>query len=117
MVKKPIFWLLMSAAVMMLLPWLTVTFVKSDAGMAAVLLLFFAVNPGYSLAAGYYAGKEIQRLWWVPAVTAVLFLAGAWLAFEAGEPDFWTYTAAYFALGMEAMFVSRLIMGRREKNG
>jgi len=117
MTRKPIFWLLMSAAVMLLLPWLTVTFVQTDAGMTAVLILFFAVNPVYSMTAGYYAGKQIGRLWWVPAVSAALFLAGAWLNFEAGEPAFWTYTGIYFALGMEAMFVSRLIAGRREKNG
>lgn len=117
MVKKPIFWLLLSATVMLLLPWLTVTFVQSDAGMAAVLLLFFGVNPGHSMAAGYYAGKWIRRLWWVPAVSAALFLAGAWLCFEAGEPAFWTYAGVYFALGMEAMFVSRLIAGRRESDG
>lgn len=117
MVKKPIFWLLMSAAIMLLLPWLTVTVVQSDAGMAAVLLLFFAVNPGYCLAAGYYAGKQIKRLWWSPAVAAVLFLAGAWLVFEPGEAAFWTYAGAYFAIGMEAMYVSRLITLRRENDG
>lgn len=117
MVKKPIFWLLMSAAVMLLLPWLVVTFVPPKAGMTAVLLLFFAVNPGYSLAAGYYAGKQIRRLWWVPGVSAAAFLAGAWLCFEAGESAFWIYAGAYFALGMEAMYVSRLIAVRRENDG
>ena len=117
MKKSPILWLFLSAAVMLLLPWLTVTVVRSDAGMTVVLLLFFAVNPGYSLAAGYYAGKQIHRLWWVPGVSAALFLAGAWLVFEPGEPAFWTYAGAYFALGMEAMLVSRLITGRRENRG
>ena len=117
MKKSPILWLLLSAAVMLLLPWLTVTVIRSDAGMTAVLLLFFAVNPGYSLAAGHYAGKQIQCLWWVPGVSAVLFLVGAWLVFEPRESAFWTYAGAYFALGMEAMLVSRLITGRRENNG
>ena len=117
MKKRLIFWLLSAAGVMLLLPWLTVTLVQSDAGMAAVLLLFFVVNPGFSMAAGYYAGKKIRYLWWVPAVTALLFLAGAWLCFEAGEPAFWTYAGAYFALGMEAMLVSRLITVRRENDG
>lgn len=117
MKRKPIFWLLLSCGVMLLLPRLTVTLIQSDAGMTAVLILFFAVNPGYSMAAGYYAGKQIRRLWWVPAFIAGAFLAGAWLFFEAGEPAFWTYTGAYFALGMEAMFVSRLITGRRENDG
>lgn len=117
MQKKPIFWLLMSAAVMLLLPWLAVSFVQSDAGMAAILLLFFAVDPGFCIAAGYYAGKQIRQLWWVPAVSSAGFLAGTWLFFEPGEAAFLTYAAIYFALGMEAMLVSRLITGRRATNG
>jgi len=117
MTGKPAFWLLSAAGVMLLLPWIAVTFVRSDAGMTAVLILFFAVNPGYSMASGYYAGKQMKRLWWVPAVSAGLYLLGAWLFFELGEPAFLTYAGIYYALGMEAMFVSRLITGRRENNG
>lgn len=117
MTRKPMFWLLLSAGVMLVLPWLAVTFVQSDAGMAVVLVLFLAINPGHSMAAGYYAGKQIRCLWWVPAVSSGLFLAGAWLFFEPGELEFLTYTGIYFALGMEAMLISRLITVRRENDG
>lgn len=117
MTGKPIFWLLLSAGVMLLLPWFVVTFVQPDAGMTAMLLLFFAINPGHSMAAGYYSGKQISRIWWVPALSAGLYLAGAWLFLEPGEIAFLTYAGIYFALGMEAMLVSRLIAGRRENNG
>jgi len=117
MTRKPMFWLLLSAAVMLLLPWMLVTFVRSDAGMVVVLLLFFVIDPGYSMAAGYYAGKQIRRLWWVPALCAGFFLAGTWLFFEMGELSFLTYAGIYYAIGMEAMLVSRLITGRREKHG
>lgn len=117
MTKRPIFWLLLSLGVMLLLPWMTVTFVQSDAGMTAVWLLFFVINPGYSMAAGYYSGKQISHLWWVPAFSAGAYLAGAWLFFDMGEPAFFTYTGIYFALGMEAMLVSRLITGRSGHDG
>ncbi len=117
MARKPVFWLLLSAGVMLLMPWLVVTCVRSDAAMAAVLVLFFAIDPGYSMAAGYYAGKKIRRLWWLPAVTAGLYLVGAWLFFEMGDPAFLTYAGIYFAVGMEAMLVSRLITVRRENDG
>ena len=117
MTKKPLFWLFLSAGVMFLLPWIAVSFVQPDAGMTTVLLLFFAINPGHSMAAGYYAGKRIDSLWWVPAVSAGLFLAGAWMFFEPGESAFLTYAGIYFALGMEAMLVSRLITVRRENDG
>ena len=117
MKQKATFWLILSAAVMLLLPWAAVTFVRSDAGMAAVLLLFFGIDPAYCMTAGYYAGQQLSRLWWLPALTAALFLAGAWLFFETGEKAFWTYAGIYFAVGMEAMLVSRLITGRRENRG
>jgi len=117
MTRKPVFWLVLSAGVMLLLPWLVVTLVRSDAAMAAVLVLFFAIDPGYSMAAGYYAGKQLRRLWWLPAVSAGLYLLGAWLFFEMGDPAFLTYAGIYFAVGMEAMLVSRLITVRREDHG
>ena len=42
-------WLIGSFVVMLLLPWASVMFVKSDAGMAAILLLFFVIDPVYSI--------------------------------------------------------------------
>lgn len=117
MTRKPMFWLLASGIVMLLLPWLAVTFAPSDAGMAVILLLFFAIDPGFCITAGYYAGKQTGRLWWVPAVSSGGFLAGSWLFFEPGESAFLTYAVIYFALGMEAMLVSRLITVRREDHG
>ena len=117
MKRKGYFWLILSVGIMLLLPWLAVTVVRADAGMTAMLILFFGINPAYCMTAGYYAGKQIHRLWWVPAVSALLFLAGAWLFLDMGDSDFLTYTGIYFAVGMEAMLVSRLIAGRRENNG
>ena len=88
-----------------------------DEHQALELLLFYCINPGCCITAGYYAGKQIRQLWWLPAVFSGLFLAGAWTLFEPGESAFLTYAGIYFALGMEAMLVSRLIAGRREDNG
>ncbi len=110
-------WLAASAGIMILLPWLAVTFVRSDAGMAAVLMLFFLVDPGYCILAGFCAGKQIRCLWWLPMVCSGLFLAGTWLLFEMGEPAFLLYAGIYFAMGMGAMLLSRLWLVRREKNG
>ena len=59
--QKMIFWFLLSAVVMLLLPWLAVTFIKGDGGMAVCFILFFAVNPIYSVTAGVFAGKNGKR--------------------------------------------------------
>ena len=117
MERKPMFWLTLTVGVMLLFPRLAVMLVPPKAGMGAMLLLFYGIDPLYSLTAGYYAGKQIRKLWWLPAITAGAFLAGAWLFLEPGETGFLTYGGIYFALGMEAMLVSRLITGRREGNG
>ena len=49
MKQNIILWLAASAVVMLMFPWLAVAFVKGDAGMAVCFLLFFAVNPLYSV--------------------------------------------------------------------
>ena len=49
MKKNTILWMAASAVVMLAFPWLAVTFVKVDAGMTVCFLLFFAVNPSYSV--------------------------------------------------------------------
>ena len=98
-----------SAMIMLALPWLSVTFVKSDAGMAVSFLLFFAVDPLYSVIIGTCAGKDVRRLWSLPVIPPVLFLAGTWIFFHMGEPAFIMYGAVYLALGMAAMLISLLV--------
>ena len=65
MKKNIILWLAASVAVMLAFPWLAVTFVKGDAGMAVCFLLFFAVNPLYSVIIGAFAGKDVKRVFFV----------------------------------------------------
>ena len=109
MKQKMIFWFLLSAVVMLLLPWLAVTFIKGDGGMAVCFILFFAVNPIYSVTAGVFAGKNGKRLWSLPLISAALFLAGTWIFFDMGETAFILYAAVYLILGILGMLVSRFI--------
>lgn len=102
-------WLTGSAAIMLLLPWAAVTFVKSNAGMAVTLLLFFVVNPIYVVAAGAFAGRNIKSLWGVPFIAAILFLLGAWIFFDMGEGAFVIYAGVYLVIGIASMVVSSLI--------
>ena len=101
------------AAVMLLLPWMAVHFVKGDAGMAVCFLLFFAVNPLFSLAMGVYAGRGRKKRWSLPLVTAALFVAGAWIMFSPSEPAFLLYAAGYLILGLISMGVTCLITGKK----
>lgn len=99
-------WLAVSAVVMLAFPWMAVTFVKGDGGMAVCFLLFFAVNPVYSVMAGWSAGKDIRNLWSIPIISAGLFFAGTWLFFDMGETAFILYAAVYLVLGTAGMLFS-----------
>ena len=107
--KKIVFWLIISAFVMFALPWMAVTFVNGNDGMAACFILFFAVNPVFSIILGIFSGEDAKRLWWLPVVSAVFFLTGTWIFFDAGETAFILYAAGYMALGIAAMLISALI--------
>lgn len=115
MKKNFILWLAASMVVMLAFPWLAVTFVKGDAGMAVCFLLFFAVNPLYSVIIGAFAGKDIRYLWSLPVISAVLFLIGTWIFFEMGEMAFILYAAVYLVLGIAAMLVSMFIRKKIRK--
>ncbi len=109
MKKDFIFWLVISAVIMLLFPFLAVTFIKADAGMAVCFILFYAVNPIYSVVIGIFAGKDIKRLWSLPVISSILFLSGTWILFDMGEIAFIMYAVVYLLLGMLAMLVSMLI--------
>lgn len=102
--------LAVSAAVMVLLPWLTVNFVKGDAAMAVCFLLFFGVNPIFSIAMGIFAGKGRKVLWSLPILTSALFILGTWAFFGMGEPAFLLYAGIYLILGMISMGITHLLI-------
>jgi hypothetical protein len=114
--KKNLWGIAVSAVVMLFLPWLTVTFVKSNAAMAVCMMLFFAVNPLYSVALGILAGKRCKELWLQPIFAALLFLAGAWLFFDMGETAFLLYAGVYLALGLISMWICALIARKKDNS-
>ena len=115
MKKNIILWIAVSAVVMLMFPWLAITFVKGDAGMAVSLLLFFAVNPLYSVIVGVFAGKNIRHLWSLPVISAVLFLIGTWIFFDMEETAFILYAVVYFVLGIVVMMISMFIKKKMQK--
>lgn len=107
--KSYLIGLAVSAAIMVLLPWLTVTFVKGDAAMAVCFLLFFGVNPIFSIAMGVFAGKGMKALWSLPILTPALFVLGTWAFFGMGEPAFLLYAGIYLILGMISVGITHLL--------
>lgn len=96
-------YLCISALVMLLIPFLVVSLVQSDGALLVVLMLFFVLNPFVSLMLGLEAGKSARQKWYLPAVNAMLFLAGAWLNFDLGDTAFFYYVGIYLVIGYGAM--------------
>ena len=115
MKKNIILWIAVSAVVMLVFPWLAVTFLKGDAGMAVCFLLFFAVNPLYFMIIGAFAGKDVWHLWSFPVISAVLFFIGTWIFFDMGETAFILYAAVYLVIGIVTMMISMLIRKRIQR--
>ena len=106
MTKRNTILLLISALVALLLPWLAVTFVKGDNGMAVIFLLFFAVNPITAVLLGGVSGGNVRMAWFQPLLFAVLFLLGAWVFFTMAEMAFVIYAAVYLILDYAAMLLT-----------
>ena len=92
--------ILLSLLIMILLPFLFVTFAKGDNGMAICFVLFYVINPLFSICLGYKADK-----WIYPVVNSLLFLMGTWIFFDMGEIAFVYYAMVYLILGLITMFI------------
>lgn len=112
--KKVLSWIAASAGMMLALPWMAVTFVKGDGGMAICFLLFFALNPIYAICVGAAAGRDGRKLWALPVITALLFLIGTWLFFDWREKAFVLYALIYLFLGIAAMLISMFIKKKKK---
>lgn len=90
---------------MFLLPFAVARLASECSGMALCMVLFFIINPIYSAILGFNCGKNIRRMWNLPLVSSIAFLAGTWLFFDIKEVWFLIYAAIYLALGWIAMFI------------
>ena len=109
-------WLSVTVVVMFLLPFAVARLASECSGMALCMILFFIVNPIYSAILGYRCGKDVRRMWNLPLVSAIAFLAGAWIFFDIHEIWFIVYAGIYLAIGYIVMFISKYMNRRVQKS-
>lgn len=116
--KKNIWAILAMVLVMFGLPGAAVAFAPHDAGMAIAFILFFGLNPAESMFVGIYSGMDLKHRWYLPAVNAALFLLGAWMVFDWGNPDFYGFCLAYLAVALVSMLTTVIVVRniRKELN-
>ena len=88
---------------------------KFDEIQVLELLLFYAVDPVFAIAAGMFAGKQPRQLWFLPVIIPLLFLLGSWVCFDFGQPDFIPYAMMYLLLGGTTMFIFLIMTNGRKR--
>ena len=116
LLKKAAVFLVVTAMVMLVLPWLTVSFGNGMSFMAVCVILFFAADPVCLAVSGMIAGGDVKKLWWLPVVSALLYLIGAWAFFELWETAFLLYAAAYLIIGIVSMTITAVLRKRQKNN-
>ena len=101
--KKWMLSLCMALGVLTVLPLLAVWLVPADAGMAAIFLMFFAIDPIFFVAIGVFASKEWRRDWLLLFVSAFIFWFSAWLILDRKSIVFLLYATVYVVLGLGSM--------------
>lgn len=114
--KIIITWITATVAVMFALPFVVARFASECSGMALCMILFFIVNPVYSAILGFRCGSDIRRMWNLPLVASIAFLAGTWLFFDIKEVWFIIYASVYLIIGWTAMGISRYLNNRNIQN-
>lgn len=114
--KAMILWLTISVVIMIALPFAVARLASECSGMALCMILFFIVNPIYSAILGFRCGKDIRRMWNLPLVSSIAFLAGTWLFFDIKEVWFIIYATVYLIIGWTAMGISKYLNKRNIQN-
>lgn len=96
--------IILTVLVMVVLPWVIVVGAKAEA-MGLVFLLFYAGYPLYSVFIGWRAGKDIKKRWFLPILSAGVFLLGTLLIFTPEEMMFYKFALVYLVIGILVMFI------------
>ena len=107
-------WIAVTVAVMFAFPFAVARLASECSGMALCMILFFIVNPIYSAILGFR--KDIRRMWNLPLVSSIAFLAGTWLFFNIREVWFIIYASVYLIIGWTAMGISKYLNKRNIQN-
>ena len=115
---KVLLWIIAATMIMLGLPWLAKMFADSMSGMLVSMILFYAIDPVFSIVMGACAGQDIKGYWYMPIGNAGLFLLGIWLYMSKDLTQFYSYAVAvvYLALGLVSMIISLFARKRIRTN-
>ncbi len=107
-------WIAITVAVMFVFPFAVARLASECSGMALCMILFLIINPIYSAILGFRCGRDIRRMWNLPLVSSIAFLAGTWLFFDIKEAWFIIYASVYLIIGWTVMGISKYINNQKK---
>ena len=112
MKKRLIVSLIISAAVMFLSLYLTVSYVGGNDGMGVLLLLFGLAYPILSVILGIVSGKAFKKLLLIPILNGIFFLISAWI-FLAVDFAFVIGAVIYIGIGVAASAITSAVIKKK----
>ena len=109
MKKKIIITFIIMVAVLFFLPFILVKVAEPQEFMGIMILLFFVVNPITAAVINAMVGKDVRKLWWIPALFAIVFLLSYWIVLEEIIIDLTFYAIIYLIIGLIFMLGSFFI--------
>ena len=114
MKKKIIVTSMIMVAILFILPFILVKVAEPHEFMGIMILLFFVVNPITAAVLNSMIGKYAKKLWWMPALFSVVFLASYWLVLKEIIIDLIFYAVIYLIIGL-AFMIGTLFIARKFK--
>lgn len=105
---KQIIALILIVLVMLVAPLAVRLYVKGD-GMIYTVILFYVVNPIFSVFLGRYAGHNVKGRWYMPILSSIIYLLSAWLIFDPKEQTFLIYASTYLVIGLAMMIIVAIL--------
>ena len=100
--------------VMLLFPLCAIMFVSPDASLIAILLMFYIINPMFSIVIGIVSGLEIKRMWWSSLLLPASFIASGYLILKTGH-DCLIYSLVYFILHFISMLITSILKYNKDR--
>lgn len=108
--KKIILTITLVLLIMLILPYIILTFLESYVALGCILILFFGINPIVAIMLGILAGTEIRELWCIPLAIAVVFPMLYWIVIQGIVWDLYVYSVGYLVLGSISMIITALVL-------
>ena len=115
LLKNNIICVLVSAFIMIAMPWLTLSVIHGDFGMTVCLMLFYGLNPLTAIMIGLFSGVHIRTSWFQPLLPPVFFMVGVRLFFNIKDTSFLILAIIYLVVGYAVMFIASWAIKRKNR--